>query len=115
MLGTRRILEELVDLRRESVTQHAETQTLNEDLHRRYEDDRRVNREILRRNEIVMRQVVDALDRFKDEFKEESRQTREASREAAKQTREASEAHTRAIFALIDRLGNGPRPASGSA
>ena len=78
-----------------------------EDLHQRYEDDRRVNREILRRNEIVMRQVIDAVA----EFKAESRQTREFSRRAA----EATEAHTRAIFALIDRLGNGPTPAGGAA
>jgi hypothetical protein len=112
--GVRRILEELAELRRESAVQHdqtqtliEQTQTLIEDLHQRYEDDRRVNREILRRSEIVMWQVVDAVA----EFKEESRQTRAFSRRAA----EATEAHTRAIFALIDRLGNGPAPASGAA
>jgi ABC-type oligopeptide transport system ATPase subunit len=109
--GTRKILEELDDQRRAEAAQHAKTQALIDKFAQRAEEERRLNREILRRNEIVMQQLTQQLSEAVEEFKEQSRETREFSRKEA----EATEAHTRAIFALIDRLGNGPTPASGTA
>ena len=78
------------DVRREEAAHHAKTQALIEEFARRGEEERQLNREILRRNEIVMRELLDVTAGVKEELR---------------QLKQASEAHTKAIFALIDRLG----------
>ena len=87
VLGTRKVLEELRDLRSEMRDLRTETR----DLHTENMETLRFMGEVIRRSELAF-----------IEFRDEQRGLRAES-----------QAHTRALFALIDRLeGGGPAPAT---
>jgi len=100
-MRTGKVLEELRDLRAEMRDLRLETR----DLHAENRDMLRFTGEVVRRNELAFLDMSAALG----ELREESRAAAEASRAAAEETR----AHTKAIFALIDRFqGGGAAPAT---
>lgn len=93
VFGTRRVLEEIRDLRKEMRELRAESRELHAEtqgLHTQNMETLRFMGEVIRRNELA--------------FVE--------SRDEMRQLRAESQAHTRALFALIDRLeGGGAAPA----
>jgi len=107
-MGTRKVLEEMRELRREI-----------RDLHSENRDMLRFTGEVVRRNEIAFHDMSTVMG----ELREESRAAAAASRASAAASRESAaashasveetRAQTKAIFALIDRLqGGGAAPAT---
>jgi Sec-independent protein translocase protein TatA len=87
VFGTRKVLEEIRDLREEMRELRAETR----DLHAQNMETLRFMGEVIRRNELAFIE----------------------SRDEMRELRAESGAHTRALFALIDRLeGGGAAPAT---
>jgi hypothetical protein len=71
---------------------------------REYGDLVRFNQEMLRRNEIVIREAMDTMNTVGGELRDELRGLRSLT-----------DAHTKAIWALIDRLNGGGRASPGIA
>ena len=93
-MGTRKVLEEMRDLRQEMRDLSREIR----DLHAENRDMLGFTAEVVRRNELAFRDMGSVLG----ELREESRAAREETR-----------AQTAAIFALIDRFqGGGTAPAT---
>lgn len=72
---------------------------------RSYEDQLQITREVIRRNELVLQDFRKGFHELVEQIRELTASTREV--------REESRAHSKAIFALIDRLGGGGAPAVG--
>ncbi|HVE67081.1 MAG TPA: hypothetical protein VNB64_00735 [Solirubrobacteraceae bacterium] len=84
-------------------------------------DDRRFLIEMNRRSELAFQGMMRRLEELGAETRESirvSRETARVTRESADMVRdcaEATRAHTRAVLSLLDRFGDGPAPAGGSA
>jgi hypothetical protein len=85
-------------------TQLEEIRKDGERRERAYADLAKFNQEMLRRNEIVFKEASERMDTALREVQEESREAREASR-----------AHTQAIFKLLDRIDRWGPPGPAAA
>jgi len=84
-------------------------------LERRMDENTRFLNELNRRSEIVLQDVLRAGREERRESRERTAQIKAETAEIKQRTAEntaASKAHTRAIFALIDRLEGGSGPLS---
>ncbi len=91
--------------REERTRSEARYETLAREIQDRYDEQLRITREVVRRNELAFQAHGETVARLDSAI--------ERLRESAEGLREDSKAHTRAIFALIDELrGGGPSPAT---